>query len=168
MGFIYHNKSSLSDGSVAKALKKMQGALRVYLSAEKVTASEMAIAVPKGHRLATLEEVADYYRKNKEFGEELDKSGWTRIAQEGLSSSGYKKIEDGGHFSDIGEDEFYLLHKKDRSYHYPGKNPVAVVVDAYIRMGGLLVDAEFRSSALAHVAYVKGMEKKPLEDAKRR
>ncbi|MHB1830013.1 MAG: hypothetical protein ACYCO0_01335 [Candidatus Micrarchaeaceae archaeon] len=154
---------------MSEMLKAAQNskALLVHLSTEKAVASEMDSVVPKGYRKATLEEVAEWYRRSAKFREELFRKGWTRAAQKGLGSSGYKRIEKGGRFSDVDNETFYSLQQKDRSFHCPGDGVVAFVVDAYIRMGGLLVDAEFRKDTFAFVAYVKDVRKEPLEGIRR-
>lgn len=153
---------------MAEALKNArQRALRVYLSSEKVPASKMDSVVPKGYRKATFEEVAEWYRRSPEFREELWKKGWARAAQKGLASEGRKKIEEGGRFSDVDKETFDSLPEGSKSFHCPGENELAFVVDAYVRKGGLLADAEFNPKVPAFVAYVKDGRKGALEGARR-
>lgn len=100
--------------------------LEIFFTGRAVEYSEAADSVPKGYRMATLNEVALAWRENPEFREKLcGLPGSVWVDQIGLKSSGPHKVGNKGNFVRVSEEEFRRSEVRYRSRHYPRDGPVA-------------------------------------------
>ncbi|MDE1824294.1 MAG: hypothetical protein KGI00_03445 [Candidatus Micrarchaeota archaeon] len=138
---------------------EQQRAAPVFLSDKRVPASEAEAAVPKGYRLATLQEVSLRYKHDAHFRQELFDNGLAWTSQQGLRSSGHHKITQEGTFVGVPENRYNEIASEDRSYHYPGNGRVAVDINSFdifdIENRALKISANVKSLNGAGVAYVK-------------
>lgn len=138
---------------------EQQRIAQVFLLDKRVPASEAEAAVPKGYRLATLQEVSLRYKHDAKFRQELFDNGLVWISQHGLRSSGHHKITREGKFVNLSENRYAEIASGDRAYHYPGNGRVAVDINSFdifdIENRALKVSADVKSPNGAGIAYVK-------------
>ena len=139
--------------SVLDERVKRRETVPVFLSDKLVIASEAGSVIPEGFRQATLNEVGLRYRYDAGFRVDLYLHGPAFTSQVGLESREYTRISDLGTFDQIDRDTYLLLPQEKKSLHHSGSGPVAV--NGSRSVAGLHVDARFRSSDVARVAYVK-------------
>jgi hypothetical protein len=129
----------------------------VFLSNERVVASEVQSVIPEGYRQATLEEVTLRYIHDANFRDRLwEGPAW--ISQKGLDTSGLHEISDDGKHISTTESIFYnVLTPERRSIHCEGSGPVVGYVDDLLndRERALGFDADTNTFHVARVAYVK-------------
>ncbi len=129
---------------------------QVFLSYERVIASEVGTVIPKGYRQATPEEVALRYRQDASFRQNLYSKGHAWVSQKNIESSKYQEISEDGVFSKVDPLIFNSISPESRARYYPGSSPMAMYV--HINNGECLwldVRSNFRQSDKAVVAYVK-------------
>jgi hypothetical protein len=135
----------------------IERAPEVLISPKAVRSSEAESQVPRGFRIAHLEEVALRYKTDPKFKKVMDDlPDWVWSDKIGLESSGPHRTDDNGKSIKTTDGEWKALDSKDRSWHYPGKGRVALGGDYgdWGRDGGLVVGANRSSGGAARVAYV--------------
>ena len=91
--------------ATTKVALPKEAAPGIFITEELIKASE--IVVPSGYRLATMEEVALWYKRDSRFRTELDKGRvWVSPTDFKISNTEFFKINDDGSFVGITEEEY--------------------------------------------------------------
>ena len=139
----------------------MEKPQKMIFSDRKVLADDIQHVTPAGHRQVYVREIASLFFHDSGFREELRNTGGVWAADKGTKNIGILKITEDGLFLPTDIEEAKLLPEGRYSAHYPGIGQVIVRCYNCSDKIGLYIDAEYKPSKTAKVAYVKDENTKP-------
>jgi hypothetical protein len=134
---------------------------KLMFSEREVFVDDIQRVMPAGYRQVYVKEIASLFFHNAEFREELRTAGAVWTADKGTKNMGVFRINAEGLFLPTNKEEVRSLPEGHYSAHYPGIGQVIVrCYNCYDKIG-MYIDAEYKPSKTAKVAYVKDENAKP-------
>jgi len=128
---------------------------KLIFSDREILADDIPKAMPAGHRQVSVKEIASLFFHDADFREELRSAGSVWAADKGTKNIGIFRITEDGLFVPVNREDAKSLPDGHYSAHYPGIGQVIVRCYNCSDKVGLYVDAEYKPSKAAKVAYVK-------------
>ena len=136
----------------------------ILYSTKAVLADDIQREIPSGCRQASTNDITLRYFHNADFREELYKVKDVWTADKSSPSTGTFRLCEDGTFAPVSSREFILLPEEQQAVHYAGIGQV--IVGCYKNDSGkmkLYLNAEYRLSRTARVAYLKDENVQPLQ-----
>lgn len=124
-------------------------------SEKEVLVDDIHRVMPSGYRQVYVREIASLFFHDAGFREELRDAGGVWTADKGAKNLGIFRINEEGLFIPVNQEEIKLLPEGRYSAHYPGIGQVIVRCYNCSDKIGMYIDAEYKPSKTAKVAYVK-------------
>ncbi len=128
---------------------------KLMFSDREVLVDDIQRAMPAGHRQAYVREIASLFFNDADFRKELSNAGSIWSADKGTKNMGTFRITEDGLFLPVNREDAKALSEGHYSVHYPGIGQVIVRCYNCSDRIGLYIDAEYKPSKAAKVAYVK-------------
>ena len=124
-------------------------------SEKQVLADDIQRVIPAGHRQVYVREIASSFFSDTAFRDELRSAGGVWTADKGTTNIGIFRITEDGLFFPVAREDAKSLPEGQYSVHYHGIGQVIVRCSDCSDKKGLYIDAEYKPSKIAKVAYVK-------------